>query len=1032
MDSRPAALFAVALLFLSAGALATTYCTPGFECKTTDECGLFDACSCRTGFDANGICSTCDLAQKRPTSNLACGYSGAVVPSTWTPTDGERVVVRVEPSNISCCNDPFFAGCREYGEHYRPVVVENRVGIVVAANFFWENYKDNDCIGMKVPFSSFEFTAYATAAPYRIRQLTSQYAFHADLDHAGFYDLENYDGYPENSTPECMSYRKDSCEGKYWQAVGSISVGKCEGADSCRGQAPYQIWRSFDYQTCSYTDRSCEYGCGATVAKNESDKRYYPPLCDDFGGCGYGEPYCRAIYCGATCEKDADCGQSECAEGNATIDVSGGMCAGNCTCSFAGKYNCNGTADECRQVSCNGQRYYCTQNNGTWGWWRSPDCNDNNACTQNDSCTMTANVPAKGACAGTAKACADSCGANKLQIGGTCSSGKCYPASAYNCESGFDSCKRATCGGEEYYCTDYGQKGNYTWTREPSCRASDACTANLTCKGGSAFAPGACTASKNALGGYTAFNYTCADVCGAGDPTLLLLGMKCDGKGGCEPSSIAACDGNAKNANKCATKACGNLTYYCGLRGNSWGWSLSASLGNDTCDGNWINTSESCNAAGQGGKSFRCIDANDSCRHAACNGEEFYCTNAGSQNKSEWKWAKVVNNTAACDDGNDCTNFDSCELGQLGADGNGTCTGKAYSCADSCGPNWMSRERTCTGREPPYECADTAVTDECSEENHAMCLVAKCGGTNDNIRRYIRAESEYRCTNFNGTWAWRPGKDCFDGDYCTQGDSCTADAASSGAPGKCEGKAVQTGEYCVDAAGLTILGGSKTLTSQPALCCYSGTRPTSSSCVLGASWGGIVPDQKCVKYSCTGDGLAAFAPLGETTECGRTECPAGTNRTGCTRYCNQDGTCGTCTPNCALQSSDDMALSCPKRTTETAANLTVTVFINGTPDCGAEPKITVTGPTTEKYLRAECTAGVSRFEVRTGEAAKYAVSARLDRLGIASIVRECSIDSFPIKSAGQFQADTLFVVIVAMLGLPLGIGLVLVMLRRPD
>src|SRR3989338_8966298 len=150
--------FAALAIILPSPAQSTTGCQAGQSCKTTDECGQYDSCSCKTGFDEHGICETCDLDAKRPTSNLECVYAGAVVPSNYNPANGERVAITVGQDSVQCCNDPFYAGCKDRPGFYRPVVLENRFGKVVGGNFFWENYKDNDCIGFSVPSSRFEIT----------------------------------------------------------------------------------------------------------------------------------------------------------------------------------------------------------------------------------------------------------------------------------------------------------------------------------------------------------------------------------------------------------------------------------------------------------------------------------------------------------------------------------------------------------------------------------------------------------------------------------------------------------------------------------------------------------------------------------------------------------------------------------------------------------------------------------------------------------------------------------------------------------
>ena len=1007
------ALFAIILA--SAFASATVYCTPGVECRTTNECGQFDACSCRAGFDSNGICATCDTIPKRPTANLACTYGGAVYPSTWTPAEGETVRITIMPQGAECCSDPYFTGCKNYGGYYRPVVVENKMGTVVAANFFWENYKASDCIGLKVPFGSFDFTASPGEAPYTIKELSSQYAYHSDLAHGGFYDIENYDGYPENSTPSCLANRKDHCGLKYWETVGVITPAKCAGFDSCFGSDPYLKWKKFDVSACSFSEFSCDYGCGSTITKNEQDGRYFPPACNDFLGCNYGAPSCKLGYCNAKCEKDSDCGQSTCSEGSQVLNITG-ICTGNCTCANGGVYTCQSLADLCKQTSCNGQRFYCTSKGGKYGWSASPDCSDNNECTIGDTCSLTSTLPGKGACTGKPRVCADSCGQNRLEIGGACTAGQCFADRTFTCDSILDSCKQASCGGSQYYCTDIGNPGNFSWKNTPLCAQADKCILNATCTGGTGYDSGNCKAQNDSKG-IAASNYSCKDECFAKGGQLLKSGMSCDGLGGCAPSKTSLCDGSLTSSGQCASASCGNSTYYCAQRNGTWGWSLSAGIGGDTCTANWINTSNVCSALGavESKSSMGCSNSSDTCKTAACNGQQFYCTNANSENKSSWQWALLPENkSASCDDGNACTYSDTCALGGAQPGTAGKCSGTSYSCKDKCGPDAISTNRQCTGQAPPFECKDSGEAIACTSSKHDLCRDEKCGSP----------LADYYCTNYAGNWSWTLSKSCFDGNLCTSNDQCTNDGTGSFA---CVGTAVPSGNLCVDESGRTVQTESQSL-SNPGICCYTGTKPTSSSCDTNGG-GGLLADSRCVRFTCIGEGKTGYAPFGADTICGKVECPQGTVGTGCDQYCTTDGRCTQCTPSCVLSSSDDIVMECPSKNSNVRITLKVMSYSQGTPSCSIDPELTVMfGAQSDQLSRTNCTNGENYFDINAQQAGYYRI-----RASGQGLVRECSFESVPLLGAkAPTVFDPVYIAVIFILGLPVGFILVLMFMKATD
>jgi hypothetical protein len=95
-------------------------------------------------------------------------------------------------------------------------------------------------------------------------------------------------------------------------------------------------------------------------------------------------------------------------------------------------------------------------------------------------------------------------------------------------------------------------------------------------------------------------------------------------------------------------------------------------------------------------------------------------------------------------------------------DANAGCGTAAGACDDVCGTSTLTTGLTCTG------CGANGAAGTCGGgtvavcDATASCQSATCGGV------------DYVCTYLDGSWAWRLGTACDDGDPCTHGDVCTA------------------------------------------------------------------------------------------------------------------------------------------------------------------------------------------------------------------------------------------------------------------
>jgi hypothetical protein len=183
--------------------------------------------------------------------------------------------------------------------------------------------------------------------------------------------------------------------------------------------------------------------------------------------------------------------------------------------------------------------------------------------------------------------------------------------------------------------------------------------------------------------------------------------------------------------------------------------------------------------------------------------------------------------TCAVGDGNQC-----CEATCDAAAGCGTAAG---ACDDVCGVATLVTGRACSG------CGENGAAGTCGGgTSHpcgaaTACQSATCGGVG------------YTCTYLDGSWAWRLGTACDDGDPCTHGDVCTATG--------CAGTAIDCS------------------------------------------------DTPCATRECNGTDTCTSTPKGSDTVCGTAACPPDYCQANafhhypedCTRYCSgDDDTCEGC------------------------------------------------------------------------------------------------------------------------------------------
>jgi hypothetical protein len=316
-------------------------------------------------------------------------------------------------------------------------------------------------------------------------------------------------------------------------------------------------------------------------------------------------------------------------------------------CDGGTSYSCT-DADHtpCESIVCGDQRYFCTNDGGSWAWRDTAACDDGVACTSGDFC-------ADGACTGRTYACAPR----------ECPAGSCADGSL----TAFDTtCDRA-CDGEggclECECTQ----------RTKLCDvgpANECCAPTCDPATGCATVAGSCG----------------VDVCT--DPNELVLAATCAGcgvegaSGACVGGARVRCD--AVTRTPCETVSCGGAAYTCTNAGGTWQWRASRACD----DGNPCTYNDTCGVTTCAGSPVTCTDT--ACLDRECNG-----TAACSE---------TARTGAACDDGNACFAPDTCS-----AAGICTAGPAAFRCGDgtcSCGETNATCAADCPVTLPANACTN--------------------------------------------------------------------------------------------------------------------------------------------------------------------------------------------------------------------------------------------------------------------------------------------------------------------------------------
>ncbi len=451
-----------------------------------------------------------------------------------------------------------------------------------------------------------------------------------------------------------------------------------------------------------------------------------------------------------------------CDDGNSCTQGDG--CQGG-ACVVGTPMNCSYLSDTCNNGVCSGGQCVAQPKSGA--------CNDNDACTTNDSCQG-------GSCIGTPKDCSylnDSCNQGVCQ-GGTCvaqpkggacsdgnsctegdfcQNGKCQPGGPKDCSYLTDSCNTGICSGGQ--CVAQAKSG--------ACEDGNPCTIGDVCAGGKCTSGGDkdCSAwtdpcNQGVCSGGNCLKQPKSGNCSDGDPCT--SGDACAG-GACvgTPMDCSAFS-DACNEGVCAEGKC-----------------LAQAKPGPCSDGEACTEGDACS----GGK---CIPGKwKDCSYLTDPCNSGVCVDGACQAKAK---------DGPCEDGDLCTTGDFCSQGKCSSGAPVDCTPLDDSCQTGVCVGGLCKAEP----KPGMECDDgvDCTQDKCDPA--LGCLnsadVALCDDANPC--------TEDLCLPLAGGCFNSPvAAPCEDGDLCSVGDACIDGNCQPGTPKDCADWNVCTDDSCIPATG---------------------------------------------------------------------------------------------------------------------------------------------------------------------------------------------------------------------------------------
>ncbi|HYQ03073.1 MAG TPA: Ig-like domain-containing protein [Polyangiaceae bacterium] len=626
----------------------------------------------------------------------------------------------------------------------------------------------------------------------------------------------------------------------------------CDGAGSCAG-TPYTCTPS----ACESASVPNGTGCVGTPVSNGT-------ACNDGNACTQTDS-CQSGVC--TGSNPVTCGAASACHVAPTCVPATGLCTSPAQPDGTGCNDGNGCtqSDTCQSGVCVGTSpITCTaidqcHSAGTCapatGLCSTPSlpngtgCNDGNACTQSDSCqsgvcTGAAPVtctavdqchvagtcsPATGLCSSPSKVDGSSCNdGNACTQTDTCQSGTCSGGNAVVCNP-IDQCHNAgTCNPSSGTCSSPSKPNG------SACSDGDACTQTDTCQSGtcSGTNPVVCSAVDQChnAGTCNPTNGTCSSP-SKSDGTACNDGNACTQTDTCQ-SGI--CAGNSPITctalDQChAVGTCSPATGVCSTPAKPDGSSCS--------DGNACSQTDTCQSGTCSGTNPVVCSPVDQCHNAGtCDPTSGACS---SPNKTDG---------TTCNDGNACTQTDTCQSGTCGGSNPVVCNP-----VDQCHDAGTCSPATGTCSSPPKTngsaCSDN---DACTQSD--SCQSGSCVGSNPVVCSAVdQCHAAGVCSPASGSCSTPnlpDGSACNDGNGCTQADSCSSGVCTGSNPvlctaldqchsagtcspatGVCTQPAKIDGTGCNDGDGCTQadICQSGTCTAGPSVVCATPDKPVCSS-----------------------------------------------------------------------------------------------------------------------------------------------------------------------------------------------------------
>ena len=470
-----------------------------------------------------------------------------------------------------------------------------------------------------------------------------------------------------SGTPTCTSTPEadgSTCDdGSACTSADSCQAGVCKGtAASCADSNPCTL-DSCDAATgaCAHTDQAEGSSCNDGSACSTGDVcqggscKGQPLSCDDANPCTTD-----------TCDATKGCGH-ESADGQACDDgdacTMGDACISE-TCIPGDPVTCP-VGGACDVVACDPTTGKCKTSLKEAG----AACDDGQACTVDDVCTL-------GTCLGKAKICDDNSSCTIDSCDGI--SGNCVHTPVIGnlpCEDGSkctadDKCDNGVCMGKTISCNDdnpctddicEAQTGCFGLPVSGSCEDGNKCTSNDSCANGVCVG-GTATDCDDKV---ACTVDTCDAKTGGCDHTTDGMdGKACDDGSKCTSDDVcskgdcvAGTTKDCEDSLPCTLDGCDAPTGICTHKSQPAGASCS--------DGSLCTFGDVCDAIGVcSGNPIPCDDSK-------------VCTIDGCDAKSGACTFQAMPNGASCDDGDQCTLADSC-------DGKGKCaSGKLKDCSDN-------------------------------------------------------------------------------------------------------------------------------------------------------------------------------------------------------------------------------------------------------------------------------------------------------------------------------------------------------------